>query len=95
MWNLPVFAVLGFLVGAAARLFYTSRQSMHLLSTLGLGVIGALAGGMFSWLYWPSVDGQFQLGNLLMPALTAAIIIVIGAFVAHKRNLSGVCHPSK
>jgi len=94
MWNLAVFTVIGFFVAAVARLFYASRQSMHLVSTLVLGMGGALAGGMFSWIFWPSVDGQFQSGNLLVSVSGAAIAILIGALVAYSRNLRNVRHPS-
>jgi hypothetical protein len=31
MWNLPVFAVIGLLTGAAARLLYPGRRSTHIL----------------------------------------------------------------
>jgi len=94
MWNLPVFVVLGFLVGAAARMFYPGRQTMRILNTLVLGVGGSLAGGMFSWLFWPSVAGQFQTGNLIMSIAGAGIVILIGAFVAYKRNLNYGGHTS-
>jgi uncharacterized membrane protein YeaQ/YmgE (transglycosylase-associated protein family) len=88
MWNLPVFVMIGFLAGAAARMFYPGRQPMRILSTLVLSVGGALVGGMFSWLFWPSVAGQFQTGNLIMSLVGAAMVILVGAFIAYKRNVS-------
>jgi uncharacterized membrane protein YeaQ/YmgE (transglycosylase-associated protein family) len=88
MWNLLVFAVIGLLAGAAARVFYPGRQPTQILGTLALGMVGALAGGMISWLYWPAVDGQFQSGNLLMSILGAMTVIVSWAGVAYARSIS-------
>ena len=45
MWNLLVFAVIGLLTGAAARLLYPGRRSTHILGTMLIGIIGAVAGG--------------------------------------------------
>jgi uncharacterized membrane protein YeaQ/YmgE (transglycosylase-associated protein family) len=63
MWNLLVFAVIGLFAGAAARLLYPGRRPVHILGTLVVGIVGALAGGMTSWSVWPNVDGEFTSGN--------------------------------
>ena len=89
MWNLLVFAVIGLLTGAAARLLYPGRRSSQVLGTILVGIIGALVGGMFSWNYWPASENQFDAGNLLLSTLGAAALIVAGAGFAYKRNLAG------
>ena len=89
MLNLFVFAVIGLLVGSAARLFYPGRQALHIFGTLLLGMIGAVVGGMFSWNYWPASENQFDAGNLLLSTLGAAALIVAWAGFAYKRNLAG------
>lgn len=89
MWNLVVFAVIGLLAGTAARMLYPGRQPMRILGTLVLGLAGALAGGMLSWIYWPLVDRQFHSGNLLVSLVGAMIAIVFWAGVAYARSLSG------
>lgn len=88
MWNLPVFALIGLLTGAAARMLYPGRQPLRILTTLALGMAGALAGGMISWIYWPAVDDQFHSGNLLLSVLGAMIVIVFAAGLAYARSLS-------
>jgi uncharacterized membrane protein YeaQ/YmgE (transglycosylase-associated protein family) len=88
MWNLIVFAVIGLLIGAAAQVFYSERQPTQLLGTVMLGILGALAGGMLSWSYWPLVDGQFASGNLLLALLGAVFGVVFRAGVAYARRLS-------
>jgi uncharacterized membrane protein YeaQ/YmgE (transglycosylase-associated protein family) len=89
MWNLLVFVVIGLLAGTAARMFYPGRQPMQILGTLVLGIVGALAGGLISWIYWPAVAGQFQSGNLILSVLGALIAIVLWASVAYARSRSG------
>jgi uncharacterized membrane protein YeaQ/YmgE (transglycosylase-associated protein family) len=94
MWNLVVFAVIGLLTGAAARLFYPGRQSAHILGTMLIGMVGALAGGLLSWGIWPVVEGQFNSGNLILSIGGAMVAITLGALVAYKRSLRGIRNPS-
>jgi uncharacterized membrane protein YeaQ/YmgE (transglycosylase-associated protein family) len=89
MLDLFVFAVIGVLVGSAARLFYPGRQPLHILGTLLLGMLGALAGGMVSWHYWTSAEDQFDAGNLLLATVGAVALIVAWAAFAYKRSLAG------
>lgn len=89
MWNLLVFAVIGLLTGAAARLLYPGRRSTRILGTMLLGIIGAVAGGMISWNWWPVVDGEFHTGNLIVSVLGGMIVIAFWAAVAYMRSLSG------
>ncbi len=88
MWNLLVFALVGLLVGAAARVFYPERRLTRVMGTLVLGLVGALAGGVLSWIYWPGVDGQFQSGNLLFAMLGAMIVIALRAGWTYTRSVS-------
>jgi uncharacterized membrane protein YeaQ/YmgE (transglycosylase-associated protein family) len=89
MWNLLVFAVIGLLAGTAARMLYPGRQPMRILGTMVLGIIGALVGGMISYIYWPAVDDEFHSGNLLVSILGAMIVIAFSAGVAYARRLNG------
>lgn len=89
MWNVVVFAVIGLLAGTAARMFYPGRQPLRIVGTMLLGVVGAVAGGMISWLTWPLVEGEFHSGSLLMSLLGAGVVIVAGAVVVYSRRLSG------
>jgi len=89
LWDLPVFALIGLLAGAAARMFYPGRQPMRILGTLALGTAGGLVGGMISWTSWPEGDGQFQSGNLVLSILGAVLVIAVGAGVSYARSLRG------
>lgn len=88
MWNLVVFALIGLFAGTAARMLYPGRQPLRILGTLVLGMVGALVGGMISYLYWPAVDDQFHTGNLLVSLLGALLVIAFWAGVAYARRLS-------
>ncbi|HLJ93122.1 MAG TPA: GlsB/YeaQ/YmgE family stress response membrane protein [Gemmataceae bacterium] len=89
MWNVFVFALIGLLAGAAARMLYPGRQPIRILGTMVLGMVGALVGGMISYIYWPAVDDQFQSGNLLVSLLGAVIVIAFSAGIAYARRLNG------
>ena len=73
LWAILVWAVTGLIAGAVARLLVPGRQSMGLLATMILGIVGSFVGGF--------------LGNLLLGgggfAITASGIIgsVIGAVI--------------
>lgn len=89
MENVLVFAVIGLLTGAAARLLYPGRRSTHILGTMLIGMIGAVLGGLISWSWWPAVAGEFHTGNLILSVLGAMMAIVLWAGVAYKRSLRG------
>lgn len=95
MSNLLVFGLVGLLAGTAARMFYPQRQALRILGTLVLGILGGLGGGMFSWIYWPSVDGQFQSGNLVLSFLGAMAAILIAAAVGYVRSLNAFRNTSR
>lgn len=86
MVQLLTFAGIGLLAGAAARNFSSSQHTTQALGTWTLGVIGGLAGGLLSWAYWPAVENQLHVGNLLMALLGAGIVIVFSAGVDYARR---------
>lgn len=95
MEHFIVFAVIGLLMGAAARLLYPGRQVTHILSTITFGVIGAAVGGVISWSWWRPADGGFHTGNLVLAALGAVFAIGVGAVVGYSRSLQGFRQTSR
>jgi uncharacterized membrane protein YeaQ/YmgE (transglycosylase-associated protein family) len=87
MWDLLAFALIGLLVGAAARMFYPGRQPVRTLDTLVLGLVGALGGGMTSWIYWPA-DRGFHIENYLLSILGSMLVIVLWSAWAYARSVS-------
>src|SRR5690349_4939622 len=89
MENFLVFAVIGLLTGAAARLLYPDRRAVPILNTMVVGMLGALIGGMISWRWWSDVAGEFHTGNLILSFLGATTVIVLWAGIAYTRSLLG------
>lgn len=87
MWSLLVFALIGLLAGAAARLLYPGREPLRILGTMVLGMVGALVGGIISLSSWPVEEDQFQSANLLMSLVGAMILITFWTGVAYVRSL--------
>ncbi len=86
--NLVVFALIGLLAGAGARLLYPRREPAQVLGTLVFGMIGSMLGGLVSWAAWPAVDGQVYSGALLLSLLGAILVLVFRAGVAYARSIS-------
>lgn len=57
MLSLIGWLLAGLLVGAIARLLMPGRQSMGILMTMLLGIVGAFVGGFISWAIW-GVPGE-------------------------------------
>jgi uncharacterized membrane protein YeaQ/YmgE (transglycosylase-associated protein family) len=92
MSDLLVFAVIGLLAGAAARLWYPGREPTHVLVTMLVGMVGAVLAGMISWAAWTGVDGQLHPGALLTSLVGAVLALGVWAVVSYGRRISG---PSK
>ncbi len=76
--NLIAWAVLGIIAGAIAKAIYPGRQGGGVLSTMILGVIGAIVGG--------SVVTLLQTGTIQLTAASFSIpglvVAVFGAMIA-------------
>lgn len=75
-----MFAVIGFLVfgaivGAIARLIKPGRQNLNLLSTIGLGVVGSLIGGVVANALGTGDFGELNLIGSIV-AIVAAVLLI-------------------
>jgi uncharacterized membrane protein YeaQ/YmgE (transglycosylase-associated protein family) len=57
--------IIGLIAGALARLIMPGRDTMGLLATTILGIVGSIVGGLFSSLIWGSDTGFHPAGLLL------------------------------
>lgn len=71
IWDLIGFLVFGLVVGALARLIKPGKQSLSLLMTLLLGVVGSLIGGL--------VASFFGTGDIWELNILGAIVAIIAA----------------
>jgi uncharacterized membrane protein YeaQ/YmgE (transglycosylase-associated protein family) len=77
MWWL----LIGLVAGGLARMLMPGRQSMGLLMTMGLGLLGSVIGGVISsavWGYRPN-DATFQTGGMVMSTVGAIIALAVSA----------------
>lgn len=88
MSDLIVFAAIGALAGAAARLWYPGREPTHVLGTILVGMTGAVLAGVISWAEWSADDGRLYPGALLTSLLGAVFVIAVWACVAYGRRVS-------
>jgi len=78
-------AVCGLIVGAIARALVPGRQEMSLTMTMVLGVVGALAGGLLSYLVSAQpTDPMMHWPGWLMSIVGAIAVVVIYTFMGRK-----------
>ena len=75
MFQILGLIVVGLIIGALARLLKPGRQRLSMLATLGLGVVGAIIGGLIADLL--GVGSIFELNILgFVFAVIAAFLLV-------------------
>lgn len=85
IWTLITWAVFGLVIGAIARLLYPGRQSMSMLMTMVLGIIGSFIGGAISWMFgFAPEEGPFRDAGWIMSIVGALIVVWMGIFASRK-----------
>ena len=82
--------VIGIIAGAVARLIIPGKQSMSILLTIVLGIIGSFVGGFLGYLIFNKdlAEGFFQPSGIIGSIIGA--VIVLGIYVAVKGRGSRV-----
>ena len=83
LWFILVLVLEGLIVGALARLALPGPDPMGLLATIGLGLLGALVGGILSWL----VLGHA--GGIIVSILAATLLLYLHRRFVQHRPLTG------
>ena len=79
LWQIIVWAVFGLVAGAIARLLVPGRQSMGLLATMALGIIGSFVGGFVASLFTGRMDFSHPagwIGSIIGAVLVLAIYLM-------------------
>ena len=88
IWTILGLIVIGLIAGLIARAVIPGRQSMSILLTIVLGIIGSFVGGFLGF----ALLGKDPLGGLMQPSgLIGSIlgaIIVLGIYVLATRGRS-------
>jgi uncharacterized membrane protein YeaQ/YmgE (transglycosylase-associated protein family) len=69
--------VIGLLAGFIARAVVPGRQSMSVLQTILLGIVGSFVGGFLGRLLFGSGDGYIQPSSWIGSAIGAVIVLLV------------------
>jgi len=85
--SLISWAVFGLVIGWIARMLYPGRQTMSLLHTMILGVIGSFVGGFISWAcgFRPE-EGALRGAGWIMSIIGALIVVWAGLHLSSRRS---------
>lgn len=81
--------VVGLIAGALARLLVPGKQSMSILMTMVLGIVGSFVGGFLGYLLFhkDATDGLFQPSGLIGSVIGAVIVLLIWTRVGGRNTL--------
>ena len=81
--------VVGLLAGALARLLVPGKQSMSIVTTLVLGVVGSFVGGFLGYLIFhkDATEGFFQPSGLIGSVIGAVIVLLIWTRVGGRNSV--------
>jgi uncharacterized membrane protein YeaQ/YmgE (transglycosylase-associated protein family) len=83
--SILVYIVAGLIIGAIARLLVPGRQSMGLLATMIIGVVGAVVGGILWNAIFPSNDGIAWIGSIVVAAV---LVFLYAGATSNNRSLT-------
>lgn len=76
--------VIGLIAGFIARAVVPGRQSMSILQTLLLGVVGSFVGGFLGRLLFGSGDGFIQPSSWIGSIIGAVIVLLVYGLVKRR-----------
>ena len=93
MFSLISWIVTGLIVGLIARALVPGRQSMGLLMTIVLGVVGAFVGGLISSAIWPTWTNDPDVSRMWpgwLMSIVGGVIVLFGyVSLTGDRNTNG------
>ncbi len=88
VFNIIGWIIFGLIAGAIARFLLPGKQSMSMLMTMVLGVVGSFVGGGLSYLIFGGGEsGEFQPAGWIMSILGAVIVLALYTYVIAKRRV--------
>lgn len=82
--DILVYVVVGLIIGALARLIVPGRQAMGMLTTIVIGVVAAVVGGLIWNAIFPSNSGIAWIASIAL----AVVFVWIFAGSTNRRTLS-------
>ena len=80
------FLVAGLVIGALARLIKPGKQNLGLLATLGLGLGGALIGGLIAQFFGTGSIWELNILGFILAVVAAVLLIGVAEGVAGKNT---------
>jgi uncharacterized membrane protein YeaQ/YmgE (transglycosylase-associated protein family) len=81
--------IVGLIVGALARLIMPGRDAMSWLSTMLLGIVGSIVGGLISWAIWgpDTRTGGFHAAGFFLSLIGAIVVLWIWRMISHRSTV--------
>jgi uncharacterized membrane protein YeaQ/YmgE (transglycosylase-associated protein family) len=81
--------VVGLIAGALARLLVPGKQSMSILTTMVIGIVGSFVGGFLGYLLFhkDATEGFFQPSGLIGSVIGAVIVLLIWTRVGGRSSV--------
>jgi len=88
MISLLSWIITGLIVGLIARALVPGRQSLGMIMTIILGIVGACAGGLISSLFWPTWTNDPDVSRMWPGWLMSILggVIVLWGYLALTRS---------
>ena len=80
------FLVAGLIIGALARLIKPGKQSLGILATLGLGLVGSLIGGLIAQFFGTGDIWELNVIGFVLAVIAAVLLIGVAETVAGKNK---------
>jgi len=90
IWFIIALFVFGLIAGAIARLLVPGRDSMGLIGTAVLGIVGSFVGGFLGYLLFrkDAAQGAFQPSSLLGSIIGAVIALLVWRAIGRRGHRS-------
>lgn len=83
------FIIIGLLAGLLARAIVPGRQSLGLLATALLGMVGSLVGGLIGSFFSGGEVTRLQPAGIIMSVLGAIIVLLIFSWATNRSGGGG------
>ena len=78
--------VIGLIAGLIARAVVPGRQSMSVLQTILLGVVGSFVGGSLGWILFGRGDGFIQPSSWIGSLIGAVIVLLVYLLIKRRSH---------
>lgn len=84
------FLVAGLIIGALARLIVPGKQSLGILATLALGLVGSLIGGLIAQFFGTGDIWELNVLGFVLAVVAAVLLIGVAEAIAGKSKRNAV-----